>query len=281
MNIQSCYNLLGAQPVDSDAELRRKYRRLALKYHPDKNPDPKAKEQFIALNAAYEALINHRKKQNHQQKTVGQRRSHSPKEERIREAKRRYYEQLERERLANENYFIRLFQGYRWRVIKISMWVGIVLSLVLISEWFLPNKIENDELTHYAYEVAQLSETEKLTILKTSNDHSFWVVNFRRDEIHKIRHINVYRTGIFHQPVKLCGRDFQSTFCYPIKLTFQSMKLLILIIFLLPTLTFLFRRKTTWFTILYYLSLVLSPTIMMLFLVQNNHLYHLLTLGFF
>ena len=281
MNIQSCYKLLGALSSDSDSELRRKYRKLALTYHPDRNSDPKAKEQFIAINAAFEAIIIHRKEVKSQPQKSTQRRSQDPKEERIREAKRRYYEQLERERIANENYFIRLFQGYRWRAIKISMWVGLALSILLFAEWFLPYKFESDELTHYAYQVAELSESERLSILETKNGYSFWISNFNRDDIYEVRNIRIVKTSIFHQPVKLCTTDLTENHCYQIELTFQSLKLITLLIFLLPTITFLFRRKTTWYTLLYYLSLVLSPLIMMLFLVQNNHLFHLLTLGFF
>lgn len=281
MTIQQCYNLLGAMPSDSDAELRRKYRKLALTYHPDRNSDPKAKEQFIAVNAAFEAIVNYRKERKNESQKSTQRRSHSPKEERLREAKRRYYEQLERERLANENYFIRLFQGYRWRIIKISMSVGVALSVLLFAEWFLPYKFESDELTHYAYQVAELSESERLSILETKNGYSFWISNFNRDDIYEVRKIRIVKTSIFHQPVKLCTTDQSENHCYQIELTFQSLKVLTLMIFLLPALTFLFRRKTTWYTLIYYLSLVLSPLIMMLFLVQNNHLFHLLTLGFF
>lgn len=281
MSIQHLYNLLGAQQSDTDAELRRKYRKLALKFHPDKNADPKAQEQFIALNKAYETIINHRKQVPNNLNKVTIRRSQSPKEERIREAKKRYYEQLERERLANENYYVRLFQGYRWRTIKISMAVGLVLSFVLILEWFLPYKLEADELTHYAYQVAQLSETDRLSLVKTKNGNLFWISNFKRDHIYEVRQIITYRTSVFHQPVKVCSARDANFFCYPIKVTFQSLKVLTLLIFLLPTLTFFYRKKTTWYTILYYLSLVLSPLLMMIFLVQNNHLYHLLTLGFF
>ncbi|MGV3538715.1 MAG: J domain-containing protein [Rufibacter sp.] len=37
-------------------QIRQAYRRLVLQYHPDRNPDPVAREQFLQIQAAYEYL---------------------------------------------------------------------------------------------------------------------------------------------------------------------------------------------------------------------------------
>ena len=41
------------------ADVKRKYRELVLKYHPDKNPDPSAAEKFKEVNEAYTILSTH------------------------------------------------------------------------------------------------------------------------------------------------------------------------------------------------------------------------------
>jgi len=51
------YEVLGVERGSSEADLKKAYRRLAMKYHPDRNPDDKAsEEQFKEANEAYEVL---------------------------------------------------------------------------------------------------------------------------------------------------------------------------------------------------------------------------------
>ena len=57
------YEVLGVSKNASESEIKKAYRKLALKFHPDKNPDDKsAEEKFKEAAEAYEVLSNAEKK---------------------------------------------------------------------------------------------------------------------------------------------------------------------------------------------------------------------------
>ena len=55
-----CYEILGVERDASDAEIKKSYRRLALKWHPDKNTDnsEESTRVFTEIQQAYEVLID-------------------------------------------------------------------------------------------------------------------------------------------------------------------------------------------------------------------------------
>lgn len=62
------YQILGVAKTSSEADIKAAYRKLALKYHPDRNPDNKeAEEKFKEAAQAYEVLSDTQKRQRYDQ----------------------------------------------------------------------------------------------------------------------------------------------------------------------------------------------------------------------
>ena len=58
------YEILSVSRTASHTDIKKSYRKLAMKYHPDKNPgDKEAEDKFKSCTEAYEVLSDEKKKQ--------------------------------------------------------------------------------------------------------------------------------------------------------------------------------------------------------------------------
>jgi molecular chaperone DnaJ len=68
MSKRDYYEVLGVDRDADKAEVKKAYRRLAIKYHPDKNPDdPTAGEKFREATEAYEVIKDPQKRSQYDQ----------------------------------------------------------------------------------------------------------------------------------------------------------------------------------------------------------------------
>jgi curved DNA-binding protein len=68
MDVKDYYKILGVEKTATAEQIKKAYRKLAVKYHPDKNPDNKAAEdKFKEINEAYEVLSDEEKRKKYDQ----------------------------------------------------------------------------------------------------------------------------------------------------------------------------------------------------------------------
>lgn len=57
------YGILGIEKGASDEDIKKAYRKQALRFHPDKNKSPQAEEKFKEVAEAYEVLSDPKKRE--------------------------------------------------------------------------------------------------------------------------------------------------------------------------------------------------------------------------
>ncbi len=65
--MENLYAILGVAPNASDDEIKKVYRSLAMRYHPDRNQAPGAEARFKAVTKAYEILSDPARREEYNQ----------------------------------------------------------------------------------------------------------------------------------------------------------------------------------------------------------------------
>ena len=140
------YKILGL-PNQSDKKLvKRAYRRLAMKYHPDKNDDRKANEKFILINEAYAKIMDESAHQN-SWNTYQNKKAKAKEEElkkRMQWAKKyAQYKKDQEERIAEITYHKIQHSALGW-IYPLISWVCIGFAFLLFLDFMVMNTKDLD-----------------------------------------------------------------------------------------------------------------------------------------
>ena len=140
------YKILGL-PNQSDKKLvKRAYRRLAMKYHPDKNDDRKANEKFILINEAYAKIMDESAHQNtwHTYQNEKAKAKEEELKKRMQWAKKyAQYKKDQEERIAEITYNKIQHSALGW-IYPLISWVCIGFAFLLFLDFMVMNTKDLD-----------------------------------------------------------------------------------------------------------------------------------------
>ena len=144
--VKNYYKTLGLSTSATKAEIKIAYRKLAKKYHPDKNKSKQASQLFIEVNEAYAYLSN--ESSSFQTKNIvkapQRKRSKYSEDELIKrmEWARKYaqYKKVKEERVMELEYY-KIHNSSRKKIINLINWVSISFAFLILMDFkILPTK---------------------------------------------------------------------------------------------------------------------------------------------
>lgn len=272
------FDVLGL-PINADQQqIKKQYRKLAMRLHPDKNPSPEAKALFIKITEAYDFLS---KQTQNQPGITSDRKKEKSKEERIKEAQIRFYNQQQKERLENERYFQNLFKGKKWQLIKGISFPTFIIASLLIIDLVLPSKFIATKITNFKKEEGLTQNNYRFTgELITAKNDSYFLKSMDYSLLNSVDDVQIEQTFLFHLPIKIHANQGYYYSTHDLIFNFYWGIFPLICIFLLPFFIRYFKFRTAFYTLLYYVTLYVTPTILAFFLLSDDHWVHLLTFGF-
>ncbi len=146
------YKILGVRSTAHDADIKRAFRQLAIRYHPDKNPDPSAELLFKEINEAYEILSDPQKRAGYdwrrqkpladivQQSNQPQHRDPAYHKPRPKGPPRK----SERQRMFE------MMSRYQPTINRITF-ACFLISMIMLIDYLLPNRVREEKITKTYY----------------------------------------------------------------------------------------------------------------------------------
>jgi hypothetical protein len=279
---ESYLKILKLDNSATEYDIKKSFRKLAVKYHPDKNPDPKAHEKFILICQAYQKLqesdtAEPEVSQNESPEDYRRRyhRSLTPEdfEERLRKAK----EYLKQKEYKEQNIREISFQEIQDSPIKSISAIMCLVSLVILSlislDYLILKPIENAgvlmakgesglTVNYLIYDI-EGSQLYRKDHPEQKNSDVYFEMSARKDydgwhntDVNRL--VTVLQTPIFGDYIGFVDDNNENTNIIFNLLRFHILFWAYFIIFILPLITLLFKGANSFYIVFVYLTSYLS-----------------------
>jgi len=164
------YQVLGIQPTDNVDAIKKAYRKMAFRFHPDKNSSADAHNRFIQITEAYEILTGQRKITDPKAKQKTQEENFA---EKVTMAKDRFRRQQEEELRKDALYYILITSGWKWTWFKRGAYYCMFISICLSIDYFATGNTETltppkESFAYWTQVISAKGENFKVS------DHDYW-----------------------------------------------------------------------------------------------------------
>lgn len=282
MPLSKYYKILGLPNNTSLVDVKRQYRKLVLRFHPDRNSDPNAEKVFHEITEAYNIIIG-KIKIEIPAKVEEKKSNVKSKEDRIKEARIRFENQKRQEELNYERSFQKIISTKHWKRFKLIALFSALLGVLFFLESYLPCRYEKDKVIGYNLRDLLPHNKGKLLIV-TKNGNKLFIENeeLNFSELYSsATDIHIKQGLIFRLPFQVISRQSKEVVYYPVVFSFSQANQYLFPLFLFPLFLVFYKRKNAFFMLFFYLTYIIVPVIWLIILLTDNRLLHLLTLGNF
>ncbi len=186
------YQIIGVSREATEVEIKRSFRKLAVRYHPDKNPSREAEQLFKEINEAYEVLSDPDKKSKYDQLLRAPDISTHWQEVYTRPAAR-YARPSDRT----------LFLQSMLRFSQLLFYFGCIWSGLLLIDFLLPARTWEETVVTDVKTISKVRPRERHDLLVTENGHHFPVLMSEMENFPHHSKLKIYTSSLFSALIKV------------------------------------------------------------------------------
>jgi hypothetical protein len=240
--VKDFYAILGVSPSAGGAEVKRAFRKLAIRYHPDKNPSPAAKSLFQEINEAYDTLGDPDKRALYDARLA------NPLAEIISEPVRTHRDPAYRRRSANvpprprEPSASEILMRDSLKYVRWISRVGLLVSTLFFLDYFLPYHQE-DERIRQIYAV-RYSRSTAYHLVLTDTGRKIKLYDYDVVPFHDQPTIRIQLTMLYHTVMSVA--TVSETHTVRLAYLYRSLLFMPIILFLNSLAAVLFTKRVEW-----------------------------------